>query len=198
MSFGDCLTQYRKKDNNNPPATSESHQAVQERDKTFNYSTNSGLENKPCEKPYEHDNGVELNFNFWTDNRCMIDNHVVEMVVELLRRKSPTVLRSKSDFIQDLEHLIVVSAHGIDPRELGTEVKSLKFLSQWSSMPINHVQVLDTGLSSTPVRWPYLDAEDMNSLVLWPERPSIEGEELLKIPASSVFTEYNTVFMVRY
>lgn len=196
MSFNDSLNQYKKKDSSALPPSSDTVQNLQDKDKVFSYSTNSGLVDKPCEKPFESNCGVELNFNFWTDNRCLIDQHVIDIIVNLLRRRSPPVLRAKSNFIDSLEHVVVVSAHGVDPKELGVEVKSLKFLSQCSSMPVNHVQVLDIGLSSAPVRWQYLDAEDMNSLILWPERPSLEGEELLKIPIFSIFSDFNSVFMV--
>lgn len=195
MSFGDCLSQYKKKEVSNPPTVIESVHSA-DKDRVFNYCVNAGLENKPCEKPFECHDGVELNFNFWTDNRCLIDSHVIDMLVSLLNHDNCDVLRSKSEYIDRLDNVILVCAHGIDPRELGSEVKSLPFLSHCSSMPINHVQVLDTSLSGSPVRWQYLDAETMNGLVLWPERPSLEGSNLLYIPKQYLFTEYNTVFLV--
>jgi hypothetical protein len=159
------------------------------------YSVNSGLTVKPCERPFDTVN-VELNFNFWIHTKVLNDSCVSQSVLTLLKQQTPSYLREQ---VNNVDSVVLLCVHGLDPRELGEKMKSLPFLRNCSSMPLHHVAHLDehNTTDSPDKKWQYMEAENMSSILLWPERSPLKSDIMNGMTSSDLFSTCSLTFQVQ-
>ncbi len=189
-----------KKKRPRPTGNDSSKEVVVETTQTLtHYFVNANSDTRPCEKPFESPIGVELNFNYWIQNKYISDSCVNTLVVDMLgNNPSPSYLRKGQCNAEAsaAKSVIVVAVHGCDPLELGLKLSSLPFLSTCTSMPIRHVAQLDDSNSTLAAekKWQYMTGENMSSLLLWPERIALSYGDLVGRTFRSLFMTCSIVF----
>lgn len=178
------------------------------------YSICNGVEWQPCSRPFENNlSGVDLNFNWWMGNASLLTSfQMTNFIVDLLNPSTtPQALRS---FTQEKMRgpVIIVAVHGIDPISLAHYISELSsqtqlntptrhsFFQSASCMPVRHNFLKGVPGSITPPddkHWRYAEVEAMNSLILWPERPSLPVTICQSVGVTYLLSKCVTVFTVR-
>jgi hypothetical protein len=177
--------------NNGPDNSNNNNDNINDR---ASYNVNSGLAVKPCEKPFVG-TSVELNFNFWMKNKVLNDSFICRSILTLLEQQTPSYMRKHSGSVNSV---VLVCVHGLDPRELGDKLNSLPFLSDCSSMPLHHVAHLDEHNSTDlpDKKWQYMEAENMTSILLWPERSALKHDVMNGMTSHDLFSTCSLSFQV--
>ena len=162
----------------NPPSDQKQYSSlVRQR-----YSLNTGVLKQPCCKPYESDddtvtNGMRLDFNYWINNRSLVDQQVQDIIMSILNDDCNSFIRLRQSF--QIKHVVVVTLQGVDPMKLQLDFSLLPFLNKLSYMPIRHTTTSTDRFHDNLCdvcgenQWHPAKVVPMNTLLLWTEQPPV-------------------------
>ena len=192
----------RKIDGVDPSSDLKKSRAENGRNQTL-YSISYGLKWQPCQRPFQFDEGIRLNFNYWMTNAALTSGfHVGKMIADLLNGKPPKMLNMDSKYcLSKGKQVIFVAAHGMDPYSLALGLESnsqdsLTFLPNCSCMPVRHDTIKGEQSMALDSQWRYMDVESMVAQILWPERQSLPLHYLEAITFADLFSFCTVIFKV--
>ena len=188
------------------------------------YSFNNGKDKQPIlrameynvedkDSTYEVNNSsssVPLNFNFWMEHNHIFDRQVSDLIIDTLVGNNihpdiPSASCKRSIIKQPhkANNVVVVTVQDVDPRECNDTIQNLPFLNHSSCMPIRHTREtsppllsLDDRQCSNNTEWQYMDAETMNSCILWTDKPGIPLTTAATIDTTALLSNYILTFKV--
>jgi hypothetical protein len=182
------------------------------------YTFNNGNAKQPilrareCDTGCSDSSGVDLNFNYWMEHSYVVDRQLSSVVSSVLRNGNESdapeaegIMKTQS--LDAINNILVVSVQGVDPRELNDCIANLPFLRSTSSMPVRHIRetapalvsLEDTagGQAASEQQWQYLDVDCQNALMLWCEKPSVPLQEVAGRSLPDLLAHYTLTFQAR-
>lgn len=146
---------------------------------------------QPCDRPYEYyrKSGIGLNFNFWMENRHLLDSDLSSLITKILRNENCSVEYLRSEESIQAESIYIVGLHGLDPTTIAQNEKNMKFLSSCTIVPVRH-----STAHGNQWRPNANDIEPMSSLLLWSEKPSLSLKQISCLDVALLFDKYILTF----
>lgn len=148
----------------------------------------------PFDLPYEHLNGVPLNFNFWIRrNFIETEKDISDLIVALLVDNEPKCMKRSCNSEHPVKVVLAI-AQGVDTSVwTGKNIGSSIFFSQCSSVPVNQQE---KSLASARLSRGQPTDTIYNTL-LWPEKPPCSFEDMKRLHSKRLFTDFALSFQVR-
>jgi hypothetical protein len=158
--------------------------------------------------PYQSENGVELDFNFWVSNRYLTIEHIVNLLDSLVFKKKPLSVKTLGNSSSNPSSSVVcLFLQGFDPYYYTDHQSNLSFLTECSSMPFVSAKIdplkasrssgaNDNSSNNNANPWFWNDVKNILSLLLWPTIGSNLLHSFGKISGRELFVNHQINFVV--